>query len=339
MIRKLADVLGAVVFQAHPLSRIRTLKAYGFKRFAVMAPWYEVQTAPDKWEWDWLDEAVNEIINEAPAGEICFNVYGIPCWKDPTFMRVENISGCAIGISRPEWIQDLQFYTRSLCQRYGKIVKEYSIQCETNIRGWWRNPKTLKEGDPREFVKLITEPMARIIHEFGGTVISPGITLQGENQSYFDRAIQHFTIHRALTRKPSDRLVDNLDIHVYRDKPQEMIDDIFRFKDTIEVETQAPLPPAEMYITEWGFNESMRHLTPIERFWNWISQKNYSGQDAQFDKLKPALEFLAFDDRSKFIYRTFYYSGFDPEDGSNTKGLIDKDGNPKQSLELIALYL
>lgn len=77
-------------------------------------PWYRVQPAPDKWEWAWIDQALDYAVNVKGLTPILDLMhYGTPLWLENSF----------INASYPERVAD---YAQAVATRYKSLVRYYT---------------------------------------------------------------------------------------------------------------------------------------------------------------------------------------------------------------------
>lgn len=95
-------------------------------------PWYRVQPKPKQWDWRWVDEALDYLVNVkriAPILDLMH--YGTPLWLDNSFLNA----------SYPQRVAE---YAAAVAERYGSLVQVYTPLNETTInahycgrRGEW----------------------------------------------------------------------------------------------------------------------------------------------------------------------------------------------------------
>jgi beta-glucosidase len=77
-------------------------------------PWYRVQPAPDKWDWEWTDTALDYLVNVKGVTPILDLMhYGTPLWLENSF----------INASYPQCVAE---YTAAVVTRYKSLVRYYT---------------------------------------------------------------------------------------------------------------------------------------------------------------------------------------------------------------------
>jgi len=77
-------------------------------------PWYRVQPAPDRWDWEWTDKALDYLVNVKGITPILDLMhYGTPLWLDNSFIHA----------SYPEYVSE---YARKVVERYKSLVRHYT---------------------------------------------------------------------------------------------------------------------------------------------------------------------------------------------------------------------
>ncbi|HEU0292893.1 MAG TPA: family 1 glycosylhydrolase [Anaerolineales bacterium] len=77
-------------------------------------PWYRVQPAPDQWDWEWTDKALDTLINVKGITPILDLMhYGTPLWLDNSF----------INSSYPGRVAE---YAHTVVARYKSLVRYYT---------------------------------------------------------------------------------------------------------------------------------------------------------------------------------------------------------------------
>jgi beta-glucosidase/6-phospho-beta-glucosidase/beta-galactosidase len=86
----------------------------GVKYLRWGIPWYRVQPAPDQWDWAWVDDALEYLVNIKGITPILDLMhYGTPLWLANSF----------INSSYPQRVAE---YTAKVVERYRSIVKYYT---------------------------------------------------------------------------------------------------------------------------------------------------------------------------------------------------------------------
>ena len=86
----------------------------GVKAVRWGIPWYRVQPAPDQWDWEWTDKALDYLVNTkgiAPILDLMH--YGTPLWLENSF----------INSSYPQRVAE---YARVVAARYKSLVSYYT---------------------------------------------------------------------------------------------------------------------------------------------------------------------------------------------------------------------
>lgn len=83
-----------------------------FLRWGI--PWYRVQPAPDRWDWEWTDKALDYLVNVKGITPILDLMhYGTPLWLENSF----------INSSYPQRVAE---YTLGVVSRYKSLVRYYT---------------------------------------------------------------------------------------------------------------------------------------------------------------------------------------------------------------------
>src|SRR5215216_3897764 len=109
-------------------------------------PWYRVQPAPDQWDWSWVDQALDTLVNTKGITPILDLMhYGTPLWLENAF----------INSSYPQRVAE---YAATVAARYKSMVRYYTPLNEPMVnadmcgnKGKW--PPYLRGDDG--YVKLI----------------------------------------------------------------------------------------------------------------------------------------------------------------------------------------
>ena len=73
-------------------------------------PWYRVQLSPTKWEWGFVDEALDYLINDVKVNPILDLMhYGTPLWLEDALLNPDY----------PQWVEE---YTARVIERYGHLL-------------------------------------------------------------------------------------------------------------------------------------------------------------------------------------------------------------------------
>ena len=77
-------------------------------------PWYRVQPAPDRWDWEWTDQALDYLVNGKGLTPILDLMhYGTPLWLEDSF----------IDPAYPQYVAE---YTHQVVARYKSLVRYYT---------------------------------------------------------------------------------------------------------------------------------------------------------------------------------------------------------------------
>jgi beta-glucosidase len=86
----------------------------GVKAVRWGLPWYRIQPAPDHWDWEWADKALDYLVNVKKITPILDLMhYGTPLWLDNSF----------INASYPERVAE---YAAAVVARYKSLVHYYT---------------------------------------------------------------------------------------------------------------------------------------------------------------------------------------------------------------------
>jgi len=86
----------------------------GVKYLRWGIPWYRVQPAPDQWDWEWTDKALDYLVNVKGITPILDLMhYGTPLWLDNSF----------INASYPQRVAE---YATAVVTRYKSLVRYYT---------------------------------------------------------------------------------------------------------------------------------------------------------------------------------------------------------------------
>jgi beta-glucosidase len=110
-------------------------------------PWYQVQPRPDQWNWRWVDQVLDYIVNVKGLIPILDLMhYGTPLWLDNSF----------INSRYPDLVAA---YARAVAARYKSLVRYYTPLNEPTVnaefcgyRGQWPPYLTGDDG----YVKVLT---------------------------------------------------------------------------------------------------------------------------------------------------------------------------------------
>lgn len=84
-------------------------------------PWYRVQPAPDRWDWEWTDNALDYLINVKGLTPILDLMhYGTPLWLDNSF----------INASYPQHVAE---YVHAVVARYKSLIRYYTPLNESMV--------------------------------------------------------------------------------------------------------------------------------------------------------------------------------------------------------------
>jgi beta-glucosidase len=77
-------------------------------------PWYRVQPAPDRWDWEWTDQALDYLVNVKGITPILDLMhYGTPLWLEESFVD-------------PGYPQRVAEYTAAVVAHYQSLIRYYT---------------------------------------------------------------------------------------------------------------------------------------------------------------------------------------------------------------------
>lgn len=88
-------------------------------------PWYKVQPAPDRWDWDWPDRVLDRMVNRhgiIPIVDLMH--YGTPLWLDNSFLHADY----------PERVAE---YSARAAERYGALTRYFTPLNEPMVNAEW----------------------------------------------------------------------------------------------------------------------------------------------------------------------------------------------------------
>lgn len=105
-------------------------------------PWYRVQPAPDRWDWEWADRALDYLVTVKGITPILDLMhYGTPLWLDNSFINADY----------PLRVAE---YAQAVAARYKSLVRDYTPLNEPMVnadfcgrRGEWPPYLTGADGD------------------------------------------------------------------------------------------------------------------------------------------------------------------------------------------------
>ncbi|HJR79656.1 MAG TPA: family 1 glycosylhydrolase [Anaerolineales bacterium] len=93
----------------------------GVKYLRWGIPWYRVQPAPDRWDWEWTDQALDYMVNVKGITPILDLMhYGTPLWLENSF----------INAGYPQRVAE---YTHEVVKRYKSLVHYYTPLNEPRV--------------------------------------------------------------------------------------------------------------------------------------------------------------------------------------------------------------
>ncbi len=118
----------------------------GVKAVRWGIPWYRVQPAPNRWDWEWTDKALDYLVSQKKITPILDLIhYGTPLWMENSFIHAD-------------YPQRVAEYAHAVVERYKSLVRYYTPLNEPMVnadmcgkKGEW--PPYL-EGDDG-YVKMI----------------------------------------------------------------------------------------------------------------------------------------------------------------------------------------
>ncbi|WP_374687956.1 family 1 glycosylhydrolase [Promineifilum sp.] len=95
-------------------------------------PWYRVNPEPGRYEWGWVDEVLDYLVNQKGIQPIVDLMhYGTPLWLERSFLD-------------PDYPRHVADYARAVAERYGQLVRYYTPLNEPTVnaefcgrRGEW----------------------------------------------------------------------------------------------------------------------------------------------------------------------------------------------------------
>ena len=104
---------------------IKKAKDLGVQMLRYGFPWYRVNTAPKKFDWQWVDEVVDHMINKCKIQLMMdLNHYNCPLWIDNEF----------INHSYPQRQAE---YAYAFAERYSKLVHVYNPHNEPVVNAYF----------------------------------------------------------------------------------------------------------------------------------------------------------------------------------------------------------
>lgn len=95
----------------------------GIKKLRWGVPWYRVETQPGVFDWSWVDEVLDYMINHLHIDPIIDLVhYGTPLWMEQSFVD-------------PGYPQHVASYARAFAERYSHMVRYYTPLNEPTVNG------------------------------------------------------------------------------------------------------------------------------------------------------------------------------------------------------------
>jgi hypothetical protein len=95
----------------------------GITKLRWGVPWYRVETQPGVFDWSWVDQVIDYMINTLKLEPIIDLVhYGTPSWIEGSFVD-------------PRYPQHVAAYAQAFAQRYGHLVRYYTALNEPTVNG------------------------------------------------------------------------------------------------------------------------------------------------------------------------------------------------------------
>lgn len=94
----------------------------GAARYGI--PWHRIQPTRDKWEWEWVDRAVDRLLELEIQPIIDLVHYGLPSWIDRAFLHPDY----------PEFVAE---YAGRVAERFRGRVFAYTPLNEPRITAWY----------------------------------------------------------------------------------------------------------------------------------------------------------------------------------------------------------
>jgi beta-glucosidase len=87
-------------------------------------PWHRINPARHRWEWDWVDRAVDRMLELGVEPIIDLVHYGLPSWIDGAYLN-------------PDFAEHMAEYAGKVAQRYRGRVHAYTPLNEPRITAWY----------------------------------------------------------------------------------------------------------------------------------------------------------------------------------------------------------
>lgn len=87
-------------------------------------PWHRVQPAPNVWQWDFVDAALERMLSQKIDPIVDLVHYGLPAWIDQAFLN-------------PDYPRYVAEYAARLAERFRGRVKWYTPLNEPRITAWY----------------------------------------------------------------------------------------------------------------------------------------------------------------------------------------------------------
>lgn len=322
----LVDRIG-LVSPHWPLEPLFWWLIQGMRHFRIGMEWAEFQPKPDDYQFDAALPAFKAV--QMYGGKVLVHLFAVPAWLDPTYPEINGLSFHAIPIMRDEWIEDWRTYLARWTEWIDKRDLHDTVTVagpivETNLRGWWEDEHTKGNRSPEDFARLVMAPAKEILNAAGIKMIAGTVTLQGEKDSLYHRALKYFTAYKAKYH-----LFDHLDIHIYRDKGKELVHDIKRLFGDTSIQHLWISETSVKEINPYGFWESV---------WQRFIGNPYTPEQWQERNLKDFMRWYISDDPIlQKIRRVYFYKSYDS--GLGTDGLLNEDFTPKRAANLLCSYV
>lgn len=84
-------------------------------------PWYRVNPKPGQYDWDWVDEVLDYLVNQKGIQPIVDLMhYGTPLWLENSFLNADY----------PQYVAE---YAHAVAERYGRLVRYYTPLNEPTV--------------------------------------------------------------------------------------------------------------------------------------------------------------------------------------------------------------
>lgn len=206
--------------------------------------WYQLQPAPDKWQWDLLDQRVAQA--QAAGQDLLYVLGQTPTWasSNPNDTISPYCKGCNYN---PRDLAHWEAYVRAVVQRYKGRIAYYELWNEPNFNLFY--------NQPADSLRLLADAAFRIIttEDSSARVVSPGFIANNwhwQNQSGPQWMRAYFGSHTA----PSCHV---LGVHLYTKDSTVLEWELLPLMDTVLAIQQAlGLAHLPIWDTETGYGNT-----------------------------------------------------------------------------------